>query len=72
MQRGLWINNVPFFLAADAEDLHRRRRLKLKSETFPQGEEIVRAGAISTRLYIVERGVVGGKGHAGKTLGERF
>ena len=47
--------------------------LKLKSVTFPQGEEIVRAGALSTRLYIVERGVVGGKGRvftSGKTFGE--
>lgn len=71
-QCGKWINNVPFFRGAPdlfVVDV----ALKLKSVTFPQGEEIVRAGALSTRLYIVERGVVGGKGRvftSGKTFGE--
>ena len=71
-QCGKWINNVPFFRGAPdlfVVDV----ALKLKSMTFPQGEEIVRAGALSTRLYIVERGVVGGKGRvftSGKTFGE--
>ena len=72
MQCGPWINNVPFFRGAP-ETFIVDVALKLKSETFPQGEEIVRAGAISTRLYIVERGVVGGKGRvftSGKTFGE--
>ena len=47
--------------------------LKLRSETFPQGETIVKAGAPSTKLFIVERGVVGGKGRvftSGKIFGE--
>ena len=72
MQCGPWINNVPFFRGAP-ETFIVDVALKLKSVTFPQGEEIVRAGAISTRLYIVERGVVGGKGRvftSGKTFGE--
>ena len=71
-QCGRWINNVLFFKGAPdlfVVDI----ALKLKSFTFPQGEEIVRAGARSARLYIVERGVVGGKGRvftSGKTFGE--
>ena len=71
-QCGKWIHNVPFFRGAPnlfVVDI----ALKLKSMTFPQGEDIARAGALSTRLYIVERGVVGGKGRvftSGKTFGE--
>lgn len=71
-QCGMWINNVPFFRGAPERfivDL----ALKLKSETYPQTEEIVLAGEISTKMYIVEKGVVGGKGRvftSGKVFGE--
>ena len=71
-QCGTWINNVPFFRGAP-EQFIVDIALKLKSETFPQSEEIVMAGTISTKLYIVERGVVGGKGRvftSGKVFGE--
>ena len=72
MQCGPWINNVPFFRGAP-DNFIVDVALNLKSETFPQGETIVKAGALSTKLFIVERGVVGGKGRvftSGKTFGE--
>ena len=72
MQCGPWINNVPFFRGAP-DNFIVDVALKLRSETFPQGETIVKAGALSTKLFIVERGVVGGKGRvftSGKTFGE--
>ena len=71
-QCGSWINNVPFFSGAP-DGFIVDIALKLKTETFPQGEEIVHAGQISTKMYIVERGVVGGKGRvftSGKVFGE--
>ena len=71
-QCGSWINNVPFFHGAP-DGFIVDIALKLKTETFPQGEEIVHAGQISTKMYIVERGVVGGKGRvftSGKVFGE--
>jgi len=71
-QCGEWINNVPFFIGAPKQfvvDI----ALKLTSVTYPQDEEILRVGEFSTQLYIVERGVVGGKGRvftSGKVFGE--
>ena len=70
-QCGSWINNVPFFRGAPGRFVV-EIALKLMSETYPQSEEIVRAGEISTKMYIVERGVVGGKGRvftSGKVFG---
>ena len=54
-QCGSWINNVPFF-SGGPDGFIVDIALKLKSETFPQGETIVHAGALSTKLFIVERG----------------
>lgn len=71
-QCGTWINNVPFFRGAPRQFIV-AIALKLSSETYPQTEEIVTAGEISTKMYIVERGVVGGKGRvftSGKVFGE--
>lgn len=71
-QCGEWVNNIPFFRGAPKQfvvDI----ALKLSTVTYPQDEEILRVGEISTQMYIVERGVVGGKGRvftSGKVFGE--
>mmetsp|Transcript_27390 Transcript_27390/g.89649 ORF Transcript_27390/g.89649 Transcript_27390/m.89649 type:complete len:686 (+) Transcript_27390:150-2207(+) len=71
-QCGTWIGNVPFFRGAP-QDFVTEIALTLGSETFPQSEEIIKQGELATKMYIVERGVVGGKGRvftSGKVFGE--
>lgn len=45
-----------------AADVCYRGAQTLNVETFPQGEKIIHGGEVNERLFIVQRGVVGGKG----------
>jgi len=69
---GKWVNSIPFFHQAPTEFLEEIAQT-LNVETFPQGEKIIHGGEVNERLFIVQRGVVGGKGRvftAGKVFGE--
>lgn len=69
---GAWLEKVPLF-ANQPTEFTVSISLMLKTETFPRGETIVKMGDAAEKMYIVERGVVGGKGRvftSGKVLGE--
>jgi len=71
-QCGSWLQQVPFFDGAPKEFVTEIAQI-LQSETFPQGEEIIKEGEIGVKMYIVQRGVVAGKGKVycmGKVFGE--
>ena len=69
---GNWLNKVPLFSGTPPEFVVSISQM-LRTETYPRSEVIVKMGEEATKMYIVERGVVGGKGRvftSGKVLGE--
>mmetsp|Transcript_9796 Transcript_9796/g.34132 ORF Transcript_9796/g.34132 Transcript_9796/m.34132 type:complete len:698 (+) Transcript_9796:423-2516(+) len=71
-QCGSWLNAVPFFRGAP-HDFVVDVALLLSVKTFPPEEEIIKMGDAVDCMFIVERGVVGGKGRVftmGKVFGE--
>lgn len=71
-QCGDWVNKVPFFKNAPAPFIARIAKV-LHTYTYPQGEEVIQVSTKVESLYIVQRGVVGGRGRlftTGKVFGQ--
>lgn len=70
-QCGSWVNDIPFFVGVP-RDFVIEVALILQSCTYPQNEEIIKVGALCDKMFIVQRGVVGGLGRvftSGKVFG---
>eukprot|EP00854_Cymbomonas_tetramitiformis_P004820 gene4820-5888_t len=71
-QCGDWVNKVPFFRNAPAPFIASIAKA-LQTKTFPQGEDVIQVSSKVESLYIVQRGVVGGRGRlftSGKVFGQ--
>lgn len=72
VQCGTWLRKIHFFVGSP-RDLVVQVASCLCKQTFPGGECVIMQGESAPGLYIVERGVIGGKGRvflAGSFFGE--